>query len=118
MRQSLQWLWARGTRDMMMASSAADGIPDVWRGRPTELLPSLTPQHEVYAAGHVDMVKAVKALAWAAGATCHADPFTAAPSRDPNARARASPASSTRRVLRSRGRKPHLVAGQRFATGS
>jgi 3-phenylpropionate/trans-cinnamate dioxygenase ferredoxin reductase subunit len=117
MRQSLQWLWARGTRDMMMASSAADRIPDVWRGRPTELLPNLTPQHEVYAAGHVDMVKAVKALAWAAGAPCHADPFTAASSATPTLGARL--VGLLKNVGSPRpSRKSNIVAGQRFATGS
>ena len=116
MRQSLQWLWARGTRDMMMASSAADGIPDVWRGRPTELLPNLTPQHEVYAAGHVDMVKAVKALAWAAGATCHADPFTASPAATPTLGARIAGLFDKVRTPQP-GRKLDIVPGRRFATG-
>ncbi len=117
MRQSLQWLWARGTRDMMMASSAADGIPDVWRGRPTELLPNLTPQHEVYAAGHPDMVNAVKALAWAAGAPCHADPFTAASSAPPTLGARLAGLFNKARAPRI-GPNPNLVARQRFAAGN
>jgi 3-phenylpropionate/trans-cinnamate dioxygenase ferredoxin reductase subunit len=47
-------------------------------GRPTDHLPVLRPDDLVYAAGAPAMVEAVSAIAHAAGATCHADPFAPA----------------------------------------
>ena len=48
----------------------------VRKGRPTDHMPTLTPDDIVYACGAPQMVDAVKDLALAAGATFYADPFT------------------------------------------
>jgi NAD(P)H-flavin reductase/ferredoxin len=49
--------------------------PVIQTGRPTDYLPELRTDDIVYAAGAPPMVAAVKAMAEASGALCHADPF-------------------------------------------
>jgi 3-phenylpropionate/trans-cinnamate dioxygenase ferredoxin reductase subunit len=51
----------------------------VRQGQPIDHLPALSPHDIVYAAGAPAMVEAVVDAAHAAGATCFADPFEAAP---------------------------------------
>jgi 3-phenylpropionate/trans-cinnamate dioxygenase ferredoxin reductase subunit len=51
-------------------------------GRPTDYLPSLLPDDEVYACGAQGMVEHIKSIAMHAGAMCYADPFTATPNEE------------------------------------
>jgi len=71
---------AQGPRvTITLVSSARQDFPRAVRhGRPTDYLPALRPGDLVYAAGAPAMVNAVSAIAHAAGATCHADPFAPA----------------------------------------
>jgi 3-phenylpropionate/trans-cinnamate dioxygenase ferredoxin reductase subunit len=83
MKPSLTWLASTGVTTVL---ATASGIvsPDttgVLAGRTTNHLPQLDPADTVYAAGNPAMVAAVRALCEQAGATCHADPFTASPTK-------------------------------------
>ena len=78
MRPALAWLRDRGAATTLTCSGPhppADSRP----GRPTEHLPVLTAQDTILAAGSPGLVTAVRELADVVGATCYADPFTAAP---------------------------------------
>ena len=59
-------------------SEAQATPPAVRTGMPTEYIPKLTARDVIFTSGPPPMVKAVAALAQAAGAACYADPFVPA----------------------------------------
>lgn len=79
MGEAMKWLRGRG---VAVTVTAGDGDGrDVARRRPAELLPALTANDVVYAAGSPSQVDAVRVQALAADATFYADPFYAADAR-------------------------------------
>jgi 3-phenylpropionate/trans-cinnamate dioxygenase ferredoxin reductase subunit len=78
MRRAVNWLFANGQQSVRLSATETSDLPYVARGRVTEFLPEdLGPGDTVVAAGAPAMVDAVKRMAYAAGAECYADPFTA-----------------------------------------
>jgi NAD(P)H-flavin reductase/ferredoxin len=79
MGPALNWLFARGVRQIVLTATGERAGGDIRFGRPTEFLPTITAEDLVYAAGAPAMVDAVKHIAALGGAECHADPFTISP---------------------------------------
>jgi NAD(P)H-flavin reductase len=81
MGESLAWLQATGTTEIVLTSTAPNpGLP-LRQGRPTLHLPRLGPSDVVHAAGSPALMAALALLARAAEAEFHAVPFLAAGSR-------------------------------------
>lgn len=81
MAESLSWLKRTGVHAVFATATRRirSGPGDTLLGRTTDYLPPLTADDTVYVAGPPDLAEAVESLCEAAGATCYADPFTAAP---------------------------------------
>lgn len=74
MRRSFEWLSENGFRGLI-ATSDTDAGGDIRPGRPTDYLPALNAQDDVYVAGAPGLVDAVVARATDAGSRCFSDPF-------------------------------------------
>lgn len=79
MGPALDWLAMQGA-EVIRTASDGDGTA-IRTERPAELLPVLGPADTVHVAGNPSTVAAVHAIADAAGAVCHADPFWPGPTR-------------------------------------